>query len=77
MPFKLANSPQMFERLVERVLAGLSWKICLVYLDDSIVLSKTFDGHLVNLEKMFQRLRKANLKLSPNKCTLLKKKLPF
>ena len=74
MPFGLVNSPQTFERLVERVLAGLSWKICLVYLDDIIVFSKTFDEHLVNLEKVFQRLREANLKLSPNKCTLLPKK---
>ena len=77
MPFGLVNSPQTFERLVERVLAGLSWKICLVYLDDIIVFSKTFDEHLVNLEKVFQRLREANLKLSPNKCTLLQKKVTF
>jgi hypothetical protein len=77
MPFGLVNSPQTFERLVERVLAGLSWKICLVYLDDIIVFSKTFDEHLVNLEKVCQRLREANLKLSPNKCTLLQKKFTF
>ena len=53
MPFKLANSPQMFERLVERVLAGLSWKIFLVYLGNINVfsiISKTSDEHLMNLE---------------------------
>lgn len=75
MSFGLVNSPQTFERLVERVLAGLSWKICLVYLDDIIVFSKTFDEHLVNFEKVFQRLLEANLKLSPNKCSLLPKKV--
>ena len=77
MPFGLVNSPQTFERLVERVLAGLSWKIYLVYLDDIIVFSKIFDEHLVNLEKVFQSLRETNLKLSPNKCTLLQKKVTF
>ena len=77
MPFGLVNSPQTFERLVERVLAGLSLKIYLVYLDDIIVFSKIFDEHLVNLEKVFQRLRETNLKLSPNKCTLLQKKSNF
>ena len=51
--FKLANSPQMFERLVERVLAGFSWKIFLVYLANINVfsiISKTSDEHLMNLE---------------------------
>lgn len=53
MPFKLANSPQMFERLVERVLSGLSWKIFPVYLGNINVfsiISKTSDEHLMNLE---------------------------
>ena len=53
---------------MEVVLAGLQWSICLVYLDDIIVLGKTFDEHLVNLEKVLQRLRDAGLKLKPQKC---------
>ena len=32
MPFGLCNAPATFERLMDRVLSGLTWKILLVYL---------------------------------------------
>jgi hypothetical protein len=38
MPFGLKGAPATFERLMETVLAGLQWNICLIYLDDIIVL---------------------------------------
>ena len=50
------------------VLAGLQWSECLVYLDDVIVLGRTFDEHLCNLQLVFQRLRESGLKLKPSKC---------
>ena len=34
---------------MERVLAGLQWHICLVYIDDIIIFSKTMDDHLKQL----------------------------
>ena len=43
MPFGLCNAPATFERLIEAVLKGLSWDICLVYLDDIIVHTRSFD----------------------------------
>ena len=39
MSFGLWNAPAAFERLMDLVLPGLTWKTCLVYLDDVIVLS--------------------------------------
>lgn len=68
MAFGLCNAPATFERLMEKNLNGLSWKVCLVYLDDIIVFAKTFNDHLANLQKVFERLKCANLKLSPKKC---------
>ena len=35
--FRLTNAPSSFERLMEKVLAGLHFDICLIYLDDAIV----------------------------------------
>ena len=36
MPFGLCNAPGTFERVMEVVMRGLQWKICLVYLDDIV-----------------------------------------
>ena len=38
MPFGICNALATFQRLMDRVLAGLQWETCLVYLDDIIVL---------------------------------------
>jgi hypothetical protein len=38
----LANAPSQFQRLMDLVLAGLLWDMCLVYLDNIIIFSRTF-----------------------------------
>ncbi|KAK8381385.1 hypothetical protein O3P69_018454 [Scylla paramamosain] len=70
MPFGLCNAPSCFERLMERVLDGVQWKTALMYVDDVIVFGSTFEGELERLKEVLQRLRKANLKFSPKKCSL-------
>ena len=77
MLFGLCNAPVTFQRVMQRVLAGLEWKTCFVYLDDVLIASKTFEDQLVNLHEVFYRLREANLQLKPKKCGLLKEQVPF
>ena len=68
MPFGLCNAPDTFQSLMTRVLAGLHWSVALVYLDDIIVFSPTIEEHFDRLEKVFQALRQAKLKVKPRKC---------
>ena len=77
MPFGPCNAPATFQRLMDSVLAGLHWKTCLVYIDDIIVVGKSFDEHLCNLQAVFERLRQAGLKLHPCKCHLLRHKVTY
>ncbi|GBM50228.1 Retrovirus-related Pol polyprotein from transposon 297 [Araneus ventricosus] len=77
MPFRLCNAPATFERLMETVLRGLTSEACLVYLDDIIIVGRTFQEHLNNIRKVFQRLQNANLKLSPKKCRFFRKEVSY
>ena len=77
MPFELCNAPGTFHRIMDTVLNGLNFEICLVYLDDIIVFSRDLESHLARLAQLFQRLREANLKLKPSKCRLLQKRVTF
>ncbi|ROT75043.1 hypothetical protein C7M84_006442 [Penaeus vannamei] len=52
MPFGLCNAPSCFQRLMERVLEGLQWRMALVYLDDIIVFGGSFDEKLERLEEV-------------------------
>ena len=40
LPFGLCNAPATFSRLMDNLLSGLSWKVCLYYLDDTCFLEK-------------------------------------
>jgi len=77
MPFGLCNAPATFQRLLDVVLGRLKWTIALVYLDDIVVYSRTFEEHLFNLAQVFDALRQAGLKLKPSKCTFADNKLLF
>jgi hypothetical protein len=77
MPFGLCNAPATFERLMETVLRGLTYDSCLVYLDDVIVIGRTFQEHIFNFRKVFERFREASLKPYPGKCKLLQKDVKY
>ena len=59
------------------VLAGLNWQSCLVYLDDIIILGRSFPEHLNHLKEVCDRFRKAGLKLKPSKCNLDQREVTF
>ena len=68
MPFVLCNASATFQMCC--VLAGLQWQSCLVYLDDVIILGRSFPEHFNNLRAVFDRMREAGLKLMTSKCTV-------
>jgi Reverse transcriptase (RNA-dependent DNA polymerase) len=67
MPFGLRNAPATFQRFVDITLSGLTWKVCLVYLDDIIVFSRDTAEHMEYLDAALHRLYSAGLSLNLKK----------
>ena len=76
-PFGMINSGATFQRVMELAMKGLNWQICIIYIDDCIIFSSTFDEHIERLRLVFQRFRQANLKLKAKKCELLRNTVTF
>ena len=68
MPFGLCNGPATFQRLMDKVLRGLKWSMCLVYLDDILIFGRSFEEHQRRLKLVLDALASANLTLNLKKC---------
>jgi len=75
--FGLANAPSQFARIMELVMSVLTCDVCLVYLDDILIFSRTFDKHLDRLATLFDGLDRYALKLKLSKCSLFQRKVSF
>ncbi|XP_059223172.1 uncharacterized protein LOC131996977 [Stomoxys calcitrans] len=67
MPFGLCNAPQTMCRLMDRVIPASLRAEVLVYLDDLLVVSPTFDRHLEVLKEVAKCLRNAGLTINTNR----------
>ena len=77
LPFGLMNSSSAFSLVLNEVLRGINYKYALVYIDDCLIFSQTFEEHLHHLSEVFKRFRKANLRLKPSKCMFAAKEVKF
>lgn len=68
LPFGLRNAPAMFQRMMDQVLGNLRWIAALVYIDDVIVFSGTWEEHLAHLRVLLRSASKIGLKFHLSKC---------
>ncbi|KAI5696836.1 hypothetical protein M8J75_000897 [Diaphorina citri] len=69
LPFGLKNAPACFQRLMtQQVLDGLIGDICIIYLDDILIFSRTWDEHVTHVALVLERLQHSGLTVSLKKC---------
>ncbi|XP_067309059.1 uncharacterized protein [Pseudorasbora parva] len=77
MPFGLCNAPGTFQRLMERIFGDQRFQSLLLYLDDIVIFSGSFEQHLQRLEMVLRRLQQNNLKLKFQKCHFFQKEVRY
>ena len=75
VPFRLAQAPAYFQKLINDVLKGCNF--AMGYLDDIIIYSRSDKEHLEHLEEIFIILKTAGLKLKLEKCYFFKKHIQY
>ena len=71
VPFRLAQAPAYFQKLINDILKGCNFVVG--YLDDIIIYSRSEKEHLEH----FTRLKTAGLKLKLEKCCFFKKHIQY
>ncbi|WRX21799.1 Reverse transcriptase domain - like 10 [Theobroma cacao] len=69
MPFDLKNTGVTYQRAMVTLFHDMMHREVKVYVDDMIVKARKIEDHATNLERLFKRLRKFQLRLNPTKCT--------
>jgi len=69
MPFGLKNVRATCQRVMVTLFHDMMHKEIEVYVDDMIAKSREGENHVQILKKLFERLRKYELRLNPAKCS--------
>ena len=77
MPFGLTNTPANFMRVMNDVLRPFIDDFVIVYLDDILVFSKTWEDHLKHVKQTLDVLKKENLYVKLSKCEFGKTSLNY
>lgn len=69
MPYGLTGAPAAFQSVMNHILAPLLRKCVVVFIDDILIYSKSFEEHIQHVKLVFQLLQEHQLKARLSKCT--------
>ncbi|MBW0547634.1 hypothetical protein O181_087349 [Austropuccinia psidii MF-1] len=69
IPFGIKNSPSHYQRMMNTIFPEeISEGWLIIYIDDIIILSETWESHLSRLERVLPKIGQVNMKISLKNC---------
>ena len=69
IPFGLSNAPAAFQFFMNDIFADILGLFVVIYLDDILIFSESFEEHEQHVKIVLQRLRDHQLSVNPLKCS--------
>ncbi|GFT08996.1 retrovirus-related Pol polyprotein from transposon opus [Trichonephila clavipes] len=77
MPFGLSGAAPNFQKVIDIILKPVIERFMMVYMDDVIITSPSFNEHIDHFNQVFTLLRDAGLTLNKEKCHFARDKLKY
>lgn len=77
LPFGLRNAPAVFQANMQDILGKFNRKNVLIYIDDVLIMEKSFDQHLALVEEVLDTFQNHGIKIKPSKCSWFQSEVPF
>lgn len=77
LPFGLSTSVSTFSRCLSSIFGSEFDSFLVIYVDDLLIMSTSFEEHMHHIEKVFNRLKEAGFTLRLKKCSFFREEMPF
>jgi len=77
MPYGLTGAPATFQRLLDRLIGPEMEPFAFAYLDDIVIVTPTFEEHMVWLRRVLDKITRAGLTVNPDKCEFCRSQVRY
>ncbi|CAN6338981.1 unnamed protein product [Urochloa humidicola] len=77
MPYGLTGAPATFQAIMNHILKPLLRKCVVVFIDDILIYSKSYEEHLQHIQMVFDLLKEHQFKVRLSKCSFAKQELKY
>ena len=77
LPMGITNVAPTFQKNMKMMLNGLLWTKYIIYIDDVIIFSTTFEQYKKDIREVLKRMREDKVITKPKKCEIVREKVTY